>query len=190
MSLARPSRCIGITVWIWTPYFPSAVDSLLKPSVFSIGPGDTPTTRMFLGPSSTAICLVKASTPALAVPAWLWSIVPLWCRLAVILMITPPFFIAYCTVNLDNKKVPTVSIISTFLKALGDKFSKGHKKFPAAPLTKMSISPCFSVIAFTVYSISFSFLTSQELPQMLLLPVDSPKLFTALLIFSIFLLMM
>lgn len=36
------------------------------------------------------------------------------------LIITPYFFMAYWVVYLDNRKVPTVSIMRTVLKALGE----------------------------------------------------------------------
>ena len=47
-----------------------SVLNFLNPSVSSIGPGAIPITLMFLGPNSTAKCLVIASTAALAAPAW------------------------------------------------------------------------------------------------------------------------
>lgn len=59
-------------------------------------------------------------------------------------MITPPFFIPNSTVYLESKNVPTVSIISTVRKAFGEMLVIGARKFPAAPLTRISISPCFS----------------------------------------------
>lgn len=54
----------------------SSILNLLKPSDFSIAPGAIPTTLIFLGPNSTAKCLVKASIPALAVPACDYNATP------------------------------------------------------------------------------------------------------------------
>ncbi len=80
-------------------------------------------------------------------------------------IIIPPFLKACSLQYLDNKKVPTVSIIKTVLKAFGDNFYTGHKKFPAAPLTKTSIFPNFYTTFLTVYYTDFSSLTSQLLPK-------------------------
>ena len=51
--------------------------NLSNPSVPPIKPGHIPTTLTPFGPNYTAICLVSASTPAFAVPAWVCNKVPL-----------------------------------------------------------------------------------------------------------------
>lgn len=48
-----------------------------NPSVAYIMPGHIPLTLTPFGPSSTAMCLVRASTPAFAVPACDCNAVPL-----------------------------------------------------------------------------------------------------------------
>ena len=60
-----------------------------------------------------------------------------------ILMITPPFFMECWTVYFERRKVPTVSIMRTVRKAFGERFSKGQRKLPAAPLTRISMPPNF-----------------------------------------------
>ena len=67
------------------------------------------------------------------------------------LMMTPYVFMLCSTVYFDSKKVPTVSIIKTVRKALGDSVEIGLKKLPAAPLTKTSICPCFCITSLTVF---------------------------------------
>lgn len=64
----------------------------MKPSDFSIAPGASPTTLIFLGPNSTARCLVNASTAALAGPAWDYKATPLYGSVVLMLIIKPPFF--------------------------------------------------------------------------------------------------
>lgn len=85
--------------------------------------------------------------------------------------------------------MPTVSIMSTVLKALADNFSMGHKKLPAAPLTNTSIVPNFSTTVLTVLYTLLSSLTSHELPNTFSFLVSVFKELIALLILSIFLLM-
>lgn len=103
---------------------------------------------------------------------------------------TPPLFMLSSEVYLERRKVPTVSIIRTVLNALGERFQMGDRKFPAAPLTSISISPCFYKTIFMVAMIYFSFRTSQELPHIRLLPVSFDRDSMALLMFSILRLIM
>lgn len=75
----------------------------MKPSDFSIAPGAIPTTLIFLGPNSTAKCLVKASIPALAVPACDYNATPQWGNVVLILIITPPLLdIHFATTALQH----------------------------------------------------------------------------------------
>lgn len=68
-----------------------------------MAPGAIPTTLIFLGPNSTARCLVRASIPALAVPACDYKATPQCGNVVLMLMITPPFFdIHLATVALQH----------------------------------------------------------------------------------------
>lgn len=55
-------------------------------------PGAIPFTLIPWGPSSTARCLVIASTPALAAPACVCKAVPQRCNNAVMFIMIPPFY--------------------------------------------------------------------------------------------------
>lgn len=84
-SFLFPNLCRGIYLFISFSLSPPFNYS--KPRVFDIAPGAMPFTLTPKGPNSTAKCLVNASTPAYAAPAWICSARPLKCIKAEILII-------------------------------------------------------------------------------------------------------
>ena len=59
-------------------------------------------------------------------------------------------------------KVPRASISNTVLKPLVESFDAEARKFPAAPFTRISSLPNFSIVAATTLLQSSAFLTSPD----------------------------
>lgn len=122
-----------------------------KPSEPAMHPGTMPLTRTPYGPHSVARTFVRASTPALAAPACACRADPFQWIYAEILMMQPERlgFIAWMKTALLILNVPRVSISIIVRNAFVLSFSAVARKFPAAPLRRISTLPYFSTTCLT-----------------------------------------
>ena len=114
------------------------------PSVSSTAPGAIEFTRTPCGPHSIARHLVNMSTPALAAQTCACIGIGVNACIAEIFTIEAPGRLRCSNTARQVLKVPSKSMSTTALKPLADMPSAGAGKFPAAPQTTMSISPCAS----------------------------------------------
>src|SRR5437868_5304967 len=114
------------------------------PSVSSTAPGAMELTRTPSGPHSIARHLVSMSTPAFAAQTCDCSGVGVNACIAEMLMMDAPGRLRCSNTARHVLKVPSRSMSTTDLKPLADMPRAGAGKFPAAPQTTRSISPCAS----------------------------------------------
>src|SRR6266542_814256 len=98
--------------------------------------------------------------------------------------ICPRFFFSSANAARQTLNVPFRSMSTTVPKPFGESSSAAHRKFPAAPLTTMSILPNRSIVAAIAFSTSSGFLTSattaKALPKLSLV-ISEPSLTVGLL---------